>query len=65
MNGDDPMLGSADERSQYLEEINDMISQDVEQRRQQRISEFNQNIDTKAVIVGVTGSEGLIGAVSG
>ncbi len=65
MNGDDPMTGSESERAQYLQEINDMIAQDVEQRRQQRIAEFNQNIDTKAVIVGVTGAEGLIGAVSG
>ncbi len=64
MNGDDPMLGSQDERDQYLQEINDMIAQDVEQSRQQRISEFQQTRDTKAVIVGVTGAEGLIGAVS-
>ncbi len=61
----DPMLGSESERVQYLEEINDMIAQDVEQRRQQRMAEFQNSRDTKAVIVGVTGSEGLIGAVSG
>ncbi len=61
----DPMTGSEAERAQYLQEINDMITQDVEQRRQQRMAEFQQTRDTKAVIVGVTGAEGLIGAVSG
>ncbi len=60
----DPMQGSDEEREQYLQEINDMIAQDVEERRQQRIAEFQSGIDTKAVIVGVTGAEGLIGAVS-
>ncbi len=61
----DPMQGSDEERNQYLQEINDMIAQDVEERKQQRLNEFLKGRDSKAVIVGVTGvGDGLINAVS-
>ncbi len=65
MNEDDqdPMLGTEEQRQQYLQQINDMIAQDVEQRRAQRVADFQRGIDSKAVIVGVTGSDSLIGAV--
>ncbi len=59
----DPMLGTEEQRQQYLQQINDMIAQDVEQRRAQRIADFQRGIDSKAVITGVTGSGSLIGAV--
>ncbi len=59
----DPMMGTDEQRKQYLQQINDMISQDVEERRSQRIVEFQRGIDSKAVITGVTGSNSFIGAV--
>ncbi len=59
----DPMLGTEEQRQQYLQQIDDMIAQDVEQRKAQRIADFQRGIDSKAVITGVTGSDSLIGAV--
>ncbi len=65
MNEDDqdPMMGTELQRQQYLQQINDMIAQDVEERRSQRIADFQRGIDSKAVITGVTGSNSSIGAV--
>ncbi len=64
MNDDqDPMLGSDEQRQQYVQQINDMIAQDVEQRKSQRIAEFQRGIDSKAIILGTTGSNSFIGAV--
>ncbi len=65
MNDDqDPMLGDEDTRKQYLQNINDMIAQDVEQRRAQRMAEFQNSRESKAVIIGMTGvGDGLIGAL--
>ncbi len=65
MNDDDqdPMLGTDEQRQQYLQQINDMITQDVEQRRAQRIADFQRGIDSKAIILGTTGSNSFIGAV--
>ncbi len=66
MNGDDPMNGDEDTRQQYLQQINDMIAQDVEERRNQRIAEFQKTRESKAVIIGMTGTEdGLVGAIGG
>ncbi len=62
----DPMLGDEDTRQQYLQQINDMITQDVEERRDQRIAEFQKTRESKAVIIGMTGTEdGLVGAIGG
>ncbi len=66
MNDDDPMLGDEDTRQQYLQQINDMIAQDVEERRNQRMAEFQKTRESKAVIIGMTGTEdGLVGAIGG
>lgn len=66
MNEDDPMMGDEGTRQQYLAQINDMISQDVEERRNQRIAEFQKTRESKAVIIGMTGTEdGLVGAIGG
>ncbi len=63
---DDPMLGDEDTRQQYLQQINDMIAQDVEERRNQRMAEFQKTRESKAVIIGMTGTEdGLVGAIGG
>ncbi len=62
----DPMLGDEDTRQQYLQQINDMIAQDVEERRNQRMAEFQKTRESKAVIIGMTGTEdGLVGAIGG
>ncbi len=66
MNSDDqdPMLGSADEQAQYKQQILDMIQQDVDQRKQQRMTEFLRSRDSKAVIIGMTGTaDGSGGAI--
>lgn len=64
MSGDtDPMLGSDEERAAYVNKITAMIAQDVEQRRAQRQAEFRASQEGKAVIVGVTGANSLIGAL--
>ncbi len=65
MNEDDqdPMLGTEVQRQQYLQQINEMITQDVEERRAQRIAEFQRGIDSKSIITGVTGSNSFIGAI--
>ncbi len=66
MNDQDPMLGDDDTRQQYLQQINDMIAQDVEERRNQRMAEFQKTRESKAVIIGMTGTEdGLVGAIGG
>ncbi len=66
MSDDDPMLGDDDTRQQYLQQINDMIAQDVEERRNQRMAEFQKTRESKAVIIGMTGTEdGLVGAIGG
>lgn len=65
MKGQDPMLGSADEQKAYRQQIADMIQQDVEQRRAQRIAEFQGSRQSKAVIIGMTGTtDGFSGAVN-
>lgn len=65
MNEDDPMLGDESQRQAYLQQINELIAQDVEQRRAQRLAEFQGTRDSKAVILGVTGtSDSDISAVS-
>jgi hypothetical protein len=65
MNGQDPMLGSADEQKAYRQQITDMIQQDVEQRRAQRIAEFQNSRQSRAVILGMTGTaDGFSGAVN-
>ncbi len=62
----DPMNGDEDTRQQYLQQINDMIAQDVEERRNQRMAEFQKTRESKAVIIGMTGTEdGLVGAIGG
>ncbi len=66
MSDDDPMNGDDDTRQQYLQQINDMIAQDVEERRNQRMAEFQKTRESKAVIIGMTGTEdGLVGAIGG
>ncbi len=66
MSDDDPMMGDEDTRQQYLQQINDMITQDVEERRNQRFAEFQKTRESKAVIIGMTGTEdGLVGAIGG
>ncbi len=66
MSDDDPMMGDEDTRQQYLQQINDMIAQDVEERRNQRMAEFQKTRESKAVIIGMTGTEdGLVGAIGG
>lgn len=60
----DPMLGSADEQAAYRQKINDMIQQDIEQRKAQRLAEFQRTRETKAVVEGMIGtSDGISGAV--
>ena len=60
----DPMLGSAEEQKAYIAKINDMIQQDVEERRASRIAEFQRTRDSKAVILGASGtSGGLISSI--
>ncbi len=66
MSDGDPMLGDDDTRQQYLQQITDMIAQDVEERRNQRMAEFQKTRESKAVIIGMTGTEdGLVGAIGG
>ncbi len=66
MSDEDPMLGDEDTRQQYLQQINDMIAQDVDERRSQRMAEFQKTRESKAVIIGMTGTEdGLVGAIGG
>ncbi len=66
MSDEDPMLGDDDTRQQYLQQINDMIAQDVDERRNQRMAEFQKTRESKAVIIGMTGTEdGLVGAIGG
>lgn len=57
MNDKDPMLGSPEERSAYQQNIKDMIQQDIEQRRQQRLAEFLQTREAPAVIEGTVGTK--------
>lgn len=65
MTDEDPMNGDEAQRRAYLQQINDMIAQDVEERKAQRFAEFQQSRDSKAVILGVTGtSDSDISAVS-
>ena len=61
----DPMLGTDDDKQEYFQKITEMIAHDVEQRREQRLAEFQQGQYSKAVIVGVTGvGDGLINSVN-
>jgi hypothetical protein len=61
MNGqDDPMNGSPEERDAYLRQISDMIDQDIEQRRAQRLAEFQQTREQPAVLLGSTGGQDSI-----
>lgn len=55
MNDKDPMEGSQEERIAYQQQIKEMIQQDIEQRRQQRLAEFLQTREAPAVIEGATG----------
>lgn len=52
----DPMLGSEEERSAYKQKIQEMIQQDIEQRKQQRLDEFKRSRESPAVIQGSVGS---------
>jgi hypothetical protein len=62
MNGD-PMSGSESDRAEYLAEIMNMIAQDVEDRRAQRLAEFLETRDSKAIVLGVAGSDSMIGTL--
>jgi hypothetical protein len=55
MNDDDPMLGTEQERDAYQQQILDLVEQDADQRRQQRLSDFLRTRDSPAVIQGVVG----------
>ncbi len=56
MNGENPMFGSEEERAAYQSKIMDIIQQDIEQRRQQRMAEFLKTRETSAVIQGSVGT---------
>lgn len=58
MNEDDPMLGSDAVRADYIQRIDDMIQQDIEQRRAQRLSEFQKTRESPAVLQGASGVSG-------
>lgn len=58
------MQGSDEERAAYMEKIVGMIAADIEQRRAQRLAEFQASKEQKAIIVGVTGADTLMGAVT-
>ena len=61
----DPMLGSAEEQKAYIAKINDMIQQDVEQRKSERIAEFQRTRDSKGVLLGGNGmSNNLVNAIN-
>lgn len=60
----DPMLGSAEQQKAYIEKINEMIQQDVEERRAARIAEFQRTRDSRGVLVGGSAtSNALINAI--
>ena len=60
MNDKDPMTGSAEEQAEYKRQIMDMIQQDIEERKQQRIAEFQATREAPAVIQGAVGTQGSI-----
>lgn len=60
----DPMLGSDEERKAYVAKIDEMIQQDIEQRKAERIAEFKRTRDSRGVLVGGNGmSNNLINAI--
>jgi len=56
----DPMLGTDEEQAAYKRQIMDMIQQDIEERKAQRIAEFQRTRESPAVIQGVIGTQGSI-----
>lgn len=61
MNGDqDPLQGTLQEREDYVKQVFAMIEQDVEQRKAQRLAEFQKSRESKAVLVGGIGAEGSV-----
>lgn len=60
----DPMRGTRQEREAYLAKINDMIQQDIEERKAARLDEFKRTRDSRGVLVGGQGmSNNLVNAV--
>ena len=53
----DPMLGTDEEQAAYKEQIQQLIEQDLEQRRQQRMAEFLSTRESPAVIQGAVGTQ--------
>ena len=60
MNDKDPMTGSAEEQAAYKRQIMEMIQQDVDERKAQRIAEFQKSREAPAVIQGAVGTQGSI-----
>ena len=56
----DPMNGTDEEQVAYKQQIQNMIQQDIEERKKQRIVEFQATREAPAVIQGVIGTQGSI-----
>lgn len=60
----DPMQGSPEQRRAYLDKINEMIQQDIEQRKAERLAEFKNSRDARGVLIGgSSGADPLINAI--
>ena len=53
----DPMLGTDAEQAAYKEQIQALIEQDLEQRRQERMAQFLSTREAPAVIQGAVGTQ--------